>query len=314
MKEPISVVTNAAYVAAGAAILADGSVPALYVGAMLIILGLSSAWYHWALSLKAQLMDERGIYLSLCAIMGAAYVPLAHDYLGAPAQLDREAVLARLKPLLEDEGRAKVGQNLKYDASVLANHGIALRGIRFDTMLESYVLDSTATRHDMDSLAAKYLDHKTIKFEEVAGKGAKQLSFDQIPLAQAGPYAAEDAEVTLRLHQTLWPRLAQEPGLERLFREVEMPLVPVLSRMERTGVRIDGAMLGRQSRDLAQRLHDLEQQAYQTAGRKFNLGSPKQIGEIVFDELGLPVVSKTPKGAPSTAESVLDRMKTMGDL
>jgi DNA polymerase-1 len=241
-----------------------------------------------------------------------AYLPLAHDYPGAPAQLHREAVLSRLKPLLEDPARPKVGQNLKYDMSVLARYGVQLQGIAFDTMLESYVLDSTATRHDMDSLAAKYLEHKTIKFEEIAGKGAKQLTFNQIPLDQAGPYAAEDAEVTLRLHQTLWPRLEREPRLASLLRELEMPLVPVLSRMERTGVRIDTAMLARQGQDLAERMHQQEQRAHASAGRPFNLGSPKQIGEIFFNELGLPVVAKTPKGAPSTAESVLEQLAGMG--
>jgi DNA polymerase-1 len=242
----------------------------------------------------------------------AAYVPLAHNYPGAPEQLSRDAVLEALKPLLEDPSRLKVGQNLKYDMSVLASHGIALRGIAYDTMLESYVLDSTATRHDMDSLAQKYLGQKTIKYEQVAGKGAKQLSFDQVPLEQAGPYAAEDAEVTLRLHQTLWPQLQGEPELGRLFSEIEMPLVPVLSRMERGGVRIDSAMLKQQSAELAGRMQALEQQAYAIAGRPFNLGSPKQIGEIFFDQLNLPVISKTPKGAPSTAESVLQELADQG--
>ncbi len=242
----------------------------------------------------------------------AAYVPLAHNYPGAPEQLSRDAVLEALKPLLEDPSRPKVGQNLKYDMSVLARHGVALQGIAFDTMLESYVLDSTATRHDMDSLAQKYLGQKTIKYEQVAGKGAKQLSFDQVPLEQAGPYAAEDAEVTLRLHQTLWPQLQGEPELGRLFSEIEMPLVPVLSRMERCGVRIDSAMLKQQSAELAGRMQALEQQAYVIAGRPFNLGSPKQIGEIFFDQLNLPVISKTPKGAPSTAESVLQELADQG--
>ncbi len=242
----------------------------------------------------------------------AAYVPLAHVYPGAPQQLDRGWVLDQLKPLLEDPDRPKVGQNLKYDRSVLANHGIELRGIAFDTMLESYVLDSTATRHDMDSLAANYLGRKTIKFEEIAGKGAKQLTFDQIPLEQAAPYAAEDADVTLQLHQALWPRLEAEPALAALFRDIEMPLVPVLSAMERTGVRIDATMLARQSRELAERMHALEQQAYEVAGRPFNLGSPKQIGQIFFEELELPVIAKTPKGAPSTAEAVLQELADLG--
>jgi len=242
----------------------------------------------------------------------AAYVPLAHHYPGAPDQLDREMVLEALKPLLEDPGRSKLGQNLKYDMSVLARHGIAMQGIAYDTMLESYVLDSTATRHDMDSLARKYLEHQTIKYEDVAGKGARQLGFGQVPLEQAGPYAAEDADITLRLHQALWPRLQAEPTLERLFLELEMPLVPVLSRMERTGVRIDSDMLDRQSGELARRMSSLEQQACEMAGQPFNLGSPKQIGEIFFQKLELPVISKTPKGAPSTSESVLQELAERG--
>ncbi len=242
----------------------------------------------------------------------AAYVPVAHGYPDAPQQLERDWVLELLKPLLEDPECPKVGQNLKYDMSVLARYGIGMRGVAFDTMLESYVLDSTATRHDMDSLAQKYLSHQTIKFEDVAGKGSKQLTFDQVPLDLAGPYAAEDADITLRLHQALWPQLEAEPDLLRLFNELELPLVPVLSRMERTGVRIDAAMLQRQSHELAVRMHELEQQAYRIAGRSFNMGSPKQIGQIFFEELELPVISKTPKGAPSTAESVLQELAEMG--
>ena len=241
----------------------------------------------------------------------AAYVPLAHVYPGAPEQLDRDRVLARLKPLLEDPERAKVGQNLKYDMSVLARYDIQLRGIAHDTLLESYVLDSTA-RHDLDSLAKRFLDHDTIRFEDVAGKGAKQIGFDQVPLEQAGPYAAEDAEVTLRLHRVFQPRLAAVPALERLYREIEMPLVPVLSRLERAGVRIDSAQLATQSAELARKILELEESAYRVAGRRFNLGSPKQIGAIFFDELGLPVVAKTPKGAPSTSEDVLERLAAEG--
>jgi DNA polymerase-1 len=242
----------------------------------------------------------------------AAYVPLAHSYPGAPEQLDRDAVLARLKPLLEDSARHKVGQHMKYDINVLARYGIALQGLAYDTMLESYVLDATATAHNMDALADKYLERKTVHFEDIAGKGAKQLTFDQIPLEQAGPYAAEDADVTLQLHQTLWPKLQAEAGLATLLTELEIPLVPVLSRMERTGVRIDTAMLAKQSGELAQRLHDLEQQAYAIAGRPFNMGSPKQIGQIFFEELELPVVAKTPKGQPSTNEAVLQELADMG--
>jgi len=242
----------------------------------------------------------------------AAYVPFAHDYPGAPDQLDREQILQTLKPLLEDAHRHKVGQNLKYDMSVLANHGITLRGIAFDTMLESYVLNAGAGRHDMDSLAERHLGHKTIHFEDIAGKGAKQLTFDQIPLEQAGPYAAEDADITLRLHQVLWPQLEAVAPLRRVLTEIEVPLVSVLSRIERTGVRLDGRMLATQSAELAKQMHDLEQQAYAIAGHSFNMGSPKQIGQIFFEELELPVIAKTPKGAPSTAESVLQELADQG--
>jgi len=242
----------------------------------------------------------------------AAYVPVAHRYPGAPEQLDRGWVLDRLRPLLEDPARPKVGQNLKYDMSILARHGVDLAGIAFDTMLESYVLDATATRHDMDSLAEKYLREKTIRFEDIAGKGAKQLGFDEIPIEQAAEYAAEDADVTLRLHHALWPQVEEQPRLAALFRDLEMPLVPVLSRMERRGVRIDAGMLAQQSRELAARMHEVEQHAYRVAGSPFNLGSPKQIGEIFFERLGLPVVAKTPTGAPSTAESVLQELADQG--
>ncbi len=239
----------------------------------------------------------------------AAYVPLMHkethqDPEGGD-QLDRDFVLDKLRPLLEDPKQAKVGQNLKYDMSVLANHGIQLHGIEFDTMLESYVLDSTATRHDMDSLALKYLTHKTIHYEDVAGKGAKQVCFDQVPIAVAGPYAAEDADVTLRLHQTLWPELEKEPRLASLFREIEMPLVPVLSHIERNGVLVDAKMLAKQSEELAKRMEEIKQESFEVAGEEFNLASPKQIQVILFEKLGLPVRKKTPKGAPSTAEEVL---------
>ncbi len=238
----------------------------------------------------------------------AAYVPLAHDYLGAPAQLDREQVLNVLKPLLEDANKAKLGQNLKYDMSVLANHGITMAGIRFDTMLESYVLNSTASRHDMDTLALAHLGHQTIHFEDIAGKGAKQLTFNQIDIEQAGPYAAEDADITLRLHQTLWPKLASDAGLKKLFEEIEMPLVPVLSRIERTGVLIDRDMLHTQSHFLAQRMEEITLAAYEEAGEEFNLSSPKQIQSILFDKLGLPTLEKTPTGQPSTAEPVLQEL------
>lgn len=242
----------------------------------------------------------------------AAYVPVAHDYPGAPDQLDRDAVLKLLKPLLESDQHPKVGQNLKYDMSVLAQYGITLRGIAYDTMLESYVLDSVATRHDMDSLSLKYLGHKTIAFSDIAGKGSKQLTFNQIAIDDAAPYAAEDADVTLRLHETLWPKLEQSPSLVKVFHDIEMPLVSVLSRVERNGCYVDVDMLRRHSQELAKRMAELEEKAYSEAGRKFNLGSPKQLGTILYEEQSLPVIKKTPKGAPSTAEAVLQELALDG--
>jgi len=242
----------------------------------------------------------------------AAYIPLAHDYPGAPDQLDRDQVLNALKPLLEDPKRPKLGQNLKFDMSVCARAGINMQGIAHDSMLQSYVLDSTATRHDMDSLAKKYLGQETIKFEAIAGKGSKQLTFNQIPLETAAPYAAEDADISLRLHQCLWPRIQTLPSLARIYREIEMPLVPVLSRIERLGVRVDVEALKSQSQDLAERAAELEEQAYAAAGSRFNMGSPKQIGAIFFEQLKLPVVAKTPKGAPSTSEAVLEKLAEDG--
>jgi DNA polymerase-1 len=236
---------------------------------------------------------------------GAAYVPLAHDYPDAPQQLDREMVLERLRPLLEDPQRPKVGQNLKYDISVLAHYGIQPQGVAYDTMLESYILDSTASRHDMDSLALKYLGRRTIKFEDVAGKGKGQIRFNDVAVEQAVPYAAEDAEVTLALHEALWPRLAEHPRLVEVFRTIEMPLVPVLARIEQRGVRIDAGMLRKQSSELAKRMMEIEREAHDLAGQPFNMSSPKQIQEILFDKLKLPVLEKTPKGQPSTSESVL---------
>ncbi|ALZ82796.1 DNA polymerase I [Pseudomonas oryzihabitans] len=238
----------------------------------------------------------------------AAYVPLAHSYMGAPTQLALEPVLAALKPLLEDPAKLKVMQHGKYDLNVLTRYGITIQGIAFDTMLESYVLDATATRHDMDSLALKYLGHSTIRFEDIAGKGAKQLTFDQIAIEQAGPYAAEDADVTLRLHETLWPKLEAIPGLAGVLRDIEMPLVPALARIERNGALVDSALLGVQSRELGEKMIALEKEAYGLAGQEFNLGSPKQLGEILFVKLGLPVVSKTASGQPSTAEAVLQEL------
>ena len=238
----------------------------------------------------------------------AAYLPLAHDYPGAPEQLEREPVLERLRPLLESTRKAKLGHHLKYDRSVLANHGIELRGIGYDSMLESYLLDSTASRHDLDSLCQKYLSHTNIKFEDVAGKGARQLTFNQVALEQATPYAAEDADMTLRLHRILWPRLAAEPRLKSLFEELELPLLTVLGDMERAGVKVDVAMLARQSGELAERMQAVEREAHALAGEPFNLGSPKQIQAILYDQQQLPVLAKTPKGAPSTAESVLQEL------
>ena len=237
----------------------------------------------------------------------AAYIPLAHSYMGVPQQLDRDAVLKALKPILEDPAKAKVGQHAKYDINVLANAStpITVKGVAFDTMLESYVLDSTATRHDMDSLALKYLNHSTIRFEDIAGKGAKQLTFDQIALEQAGPYAAEDADVTLRLHQELWGRLEAVPSLAKVLRDIEIPLVPVLARIERNGALVDAKLLGEQSVELGEKLVELERKAFEIAGEEFNLASPKQLGVILYEKLGYPVISKTAKGQPSTAEAVL---------
>lgn len=238
----------------------------------------------------------------------AAYVPVAHDYPGAPDQLSRDWVLQQLKPLLEADTPKKIGQNLKYDKSVLARYDIELQGIGFDTMLESYVLNSTASRHDMDSLALKYLGHKNIAFEDIAGKGSKQLTFNQIDLQQASDYAAEDADITLRLHHALWPQLEPETELCRVFHDIEMPLLPVLSKIERTGALVDADMLRLHSQQLAKRMVELEKEAHDIAGEPFNLGSPKQLGEILFEKLGLPVIQKTPKGAPSTAEPVLQEL------
>jgi len=238
----------------------------------------------------------------------AAYVPFAHDYEGAPEQLKRDDVLAQLKPLLEDSKLFKLGQHLKYDMNVLVNHGIKLNGVLHDTMLESYVIDSTATRHDMDSLALKYLNCNTIHFEDIAGKGKNQLTFNQIPIEQAAPYAAEDADITLKLHQTLWPKIQAESELKSLYENIEIPLIPVLSSIERNGVYIDVKMLAIQSKQLDKGITDLEQQAFELAGEEFNLSSPKQIQAILFDKQGLPVLKKTPKGQPSTAEEVLQEL------
>jgi DNA polymerase-1 len=236
----------------------------------------------------------------------AAYIPLGHDCPGTPSQLDRDDVLNRLKPFLEDADKAKLGQNAKYDANVLSTYGIVMRGLAHDTMLESYVLNSTASRHDMDSLARRHLAYETIPYEDVAGKGAKQISFSQVDIETACKYAAEDADVTLRLHRTLQPKLGAEPKLKSVYETIEMPLVPVLARMEQTGVLIDTSALKRQSNELARRMHELTEQAYATAGRPFSLDSPKQLQAILFDELKLPAVMKTPSGQPSTNEEALE--------
>ncbi|MEG0861884.1 MAG: DNA polymerase I [Pseudomonas sp.] len=249
----------------------------------------------------------------------AAYVPLTHSYMGVPEQLDRDSVLLALKPLLEDPKKLKVGQNAKYDINILANcaiggdigNGILMQGVAYDTMLESYVLDSTATRHDMDSLALKYLNHTTIGFTDIAGKGAKQLTFDQINLEQAGPYAAEDADVTLRLHQALQQKLAKTPSVLPVLTDIEIPLVPVLAKIERQGALVDANLLGIQSVELGEKLVQLEHEAFEIAGEEFNLGSPKQLGVILYEKLGMPVLSKTAKGQASTAEAVLAELAEM---
>lgn len=246
----------------------------------------------------------------------AAYVPLTHSYIGVPEQLDRDTVLRALKPILEDPNKLKVGQHAKFDMNILANcaiggdqaNGITVRGIAFDTMLESYVLNSTATRHDMDSLAKKYLDHTTVSFQDIAGKGAKQLTFDQIALEQAGPYAAEDADITLRLHEALFDQLAAIPSLASVLTDIEIPLVPVLARIERQGAFVDAALLGVQSIELGDKMVALEREAFEIAGEEFNLGSPKQLGVILYEKLGLPVLKKTATGQPSTAEEVLAKL------
>ncbi|SDQ24643.1 DNA polymerase I [Pseudomonas sp. UC 17F4] len=268
--------------------------------------------------LDAQQAQLVGVSFAVQAHEGA-YVPLTHSYMGVPEQLDRDSVLLALKPLLEDPAKVKVAQNAKYDMNILANcaiggdiaNGIQMQGVAYDTMLESYVLDSTATRHDMDSLALKYLNHTTIGFTDIAGKGAKQLTFDQISLEQAGPYAAEDADVTLRLHQTLQQKLASIPSLQSVLTDIEMPLVPVLAKIERQGALVDAKLLGVQSIELGEKMAELERQAFEIAGEEFNLGSPKQLGVILYDKLGMPVLNKTAKGQASTAEAVLAELADM---
>lgn len=254
-------------------------------------------------------MEAELVGVSFAVNVGeAAYVPVAHDYAGAPEQLSRELVLAALKPILEDPDKAKLGQNLKYDKHILANHGIDLQGIAQDTMLESYVCNSTASRHDMDSLALKYLGVKTIHFEDVAGKGAKQISFNQVALEQAVPYAAEDADITLRLHNVLQEKLKEAPSLQNVYDDIEIPLLPVLAKVEQNGAKVDADLLHEQSNELGMRLIELERDAHDMAGEVFNLGSPKQLQAIFFEKLNLPIIKKTPKGQPSTAEPVLQEL------
>jgi DNA polymerase-1 len=254
-------------------------------------------------------MRARVVGLSFAITPGeAAYVPLGHDYAGAPQQLDRDRVLAALKPWIEDAALPKLGHHLKFDTHILANYGIELRGHRYDSMLESYVLNSVATRHDMDSTAEKYLGIKTIRYEDVAGKGAKQITFNQVDVDRATEYAAEDADVTLRLHQAIWPQIEALPRLKDLYQTIEQPLVVVLYRMERTGVLVDRGLLKAQSHELAARMLQLQAQAHAEAGGPFNVDSPKQLQEILFGKLGLPVLRKTPTGQPSTAEDVLEEL------
>jgi len=260
-------------------------------------------------------MDAELVGFSFAVESGSAgYLPVGHNYVGAPPQLSLNAVLEQLAPLLEDPEQAKVGQNLKYDLSVLARYGVRLAGIRHDTMLESYVLNSVSGRHNMDAMAQRYLGLETVHYEDVAGKGAKQITFDQVPIEQAADYAAEDADVTLQLHQLLWPRLEAEPALRKVYEEIEVPLVPVLSRIERNGALVDGALLDEFSRELGGRLQALTEEAWAMAGQEFNLDSPKQLQGILYDKLQLPVLKKTPKGQPSTAEPVLQDLAQDYDL
>ncbi|MBT8056247.1 MAG: DNA polymerase I [Gammaproteobacteria bacterium] len=254
-------------------------------------------------------MQAELVGISVCIDPGRAhYVPLGHDYPGAPSQLDREETLERLRPRLEAPDRPKCGQHIKYAMNVLSLYDISVRGASFDTMLESYVLNSTGSRHDMDSLALKYLGLKTTKYEDICGKGAKQISFSEVEIEKATDYAAEDADITLKLHRRLWPELEAVPNLQIVFEEIERPLIPVLARMEQTGVLIDGEQLAAQSRELAKQIEELEAAAHKAAEQPFNLGSPKQLQEILFEKQGLPVIRKTPKGQPSTAEDVLQEL------
>jgi DNA polymerase-1 len=260
-------------------------------------------------------MEAELVGMSLSVEAGkAAYIPVAHDYPGAPEQLPRDEVLEKLKPWLEDATKRKVGHHLKYDAHILARYGIGLEGMAFDSMLESYVLNSVATRHDMDSVARHYLGRETIHYEDVAGKGAKQLTFNQVDLETAAPYAAEDADITMQLHEKLWSELGKIDSLKTVYTEIEQPLVPILLAMEETGVLIDKQMLADQSHELTGRMAELEKEAHELAGGPFNLGSPKQLQQILFEKLELPVIRKTPKGQPSTAEDVLAELASDYEL
>ncbi|UPG95034.1 DNA polymerase I [Luteibacter aegosomatissinici] len=264
-------------------------------------------------SIDSMLAEIVGV--SLAVEQGkACYIPVAHDYPGAPAQLSREHVLGALKPILEDASRPKVGQHGKYDINVLSHYGIAVKGLAHDTMLESYIFNATATRHDMDSLAQRYLGYTTVKYEEICGKGAKQISFSQVDIETAGKYAAEDADITLRLHHTLWPRLEAEPSLRSVYLDIEIPVVPVLAKMEQTGVLIDANELRMQSQELGKRMLELQQKAYAAAGHEFNMDSPKQLQTVLFEELGLPAKLKTPTGQPSTNEEALEALADSHEL
>ncbi|HCL43844.1 MAG TPA: DNA polymerase I, partial [Pseudomonas sp.] len=260
-------------------------------------------------------MRARLVGVSLAVEPGkAAYIPVGHDYPGAPAQLPMQQVLDALRPVLQDPAKKKLGQHGKYDLHVLRRHGVDVQGYHDDTMLESFVLNSTATRHDMDSLALRYLGYNTIKFEDVAGKGAKQIPFSQVGIDEASRYAAEDADITLRLHRALQPQLLAEPALDSVYRDIEMPLVPVLTSIEANGVRVDTDELRRQSQDLSSRMLAAQQKATELAGRSFNLDSPKQLQAVLFDELKLPAVVKTPKGQPSTNEEALEAIADQHEL
>lgn len=262
-------------------------------------------------SLDAQQAELVGLSFAIAPYQ-AIYIPVGHDYIGAPKQLSRDAVLTALKPILEDVNTAKIGQHAKYDMNVLAHYGIKVQGIKFDTMLESYILDSGASRHNMDALADHYLNETTIKFEAIAGKGAKQLTFNQIALEQAAPYAAEDADITFRLHHTLWQKLLQEPDQANVLTAIEMPLVPVLARIERNGALVDAKLLHAQSQELGEKMITLERKAFELADQSFNMGSPKQLGEILYTKLGLPIIKKTATGQASTDEAVLAELASQG--